>query len=1040
MAYESMLSMEPTMQAIDTPLCSFVSTAFPNAAIRVFDWKGEEALSRPYRFEVRLVSRDSTLDDEAMLGKPATLAITDAQGLPQVYHGVVTDVEQLDDNGAYFFFRVVLEPRMALLRQFRFSEIWLDSSLDKIVTDVLKEVGLVNAGPGQYSSEVGDFDFDLRFLKEDLDSMSASFTCQFEETSFDFLSRLLEYYGVYYYFEQGPSQEALVLCSDQKLQATGLTRLVFRPLSSGVQVETTLAVARTFRRRMISQASQVVLTDFSATNAQLKLQATASVADASMPVNDERTAAAATRSSVFFGDYGLHGEHFGSTTKGAWLAKRRAQALGCRSREFHGGGSATGLRAGYLMALSDHPRAVLNTQYLVVEVQHEGSQPLPSLEHSEVDSTLQCSTRFVALPANVQYRAPCSTPKPHITGVLSAIVDGDDSGKPLLNEHGCYKVIFPFVRSQKEVIRGSAWLRMVTLSSGAGHGMHFPLLKGAEVLVSFLEGDPDRPIITGTVPNSENLNRVNESNVTQSGFSSPGGSYLVVDDNKAGALMALGSPAGKTNLVMGDGAISGAHLTTQDHMELASDTYTHYVGDVYGSSIGRSSDFNTTDFLRPDKHIRDDGFQGFAGMPTPTAEQLIGGWVNLSVGGVAPAAAQGSYTAEITRADIQCTVNIGGGDDSKKNQYTDYATVLNYNKRGAKADVNEGSGYRYDHHKKEQSTAHLVKTTSYAVDTIIASIDASQFGVTTDIGAVRGINSFKITGNDHTITLDSSGLVIKTRNNAPILLDGNVVVGGCLLVKDSLQVEGDVCALKNIIADFLISNEVHCEAAYSNTGKLGLIAMPIPVATQFAKFKSDYEALYADKRGGIQKALNKLAAINNVALSLENILLQSSAAALKSPVKLPAGGMQVVYTAQDVMKKVLHTTQLVRDVVDLIKARANRALSKLNDKTISTPIINRVEEGFAESKAGIAAAGVRALASTVATTQAVFDAGADWDVPGAATAAKGLADTTSKVSSFVTSTAKATPGAVASAGKAVASVVTGVNHQGADGTQTGDKT
>jgi len=76
----------------------------------------------------------------------------------------------------------------------------------------------------------------------------------------------------------------------------------------------------------------------------------------------------------------------------------------------------------------------------------------------------------------------------------------------------------------------------------------------------------------------------------------------------------------------------------------------------------------------------------------------------------------------------------------------------------------------------------------------------------------------------------------------------------------------------------------------------------------------------------------------------------------------------------------------------------------------------------------------------VATTQAVFDAGADWDVPGAAKAAKGLADTTSKVSSFVTSTAKATPGAVASAGKAVASVVTGVNHQGADGTQTGDKT
>jgi uncharacterized protein involved in type VI secretion and phage assembly len=73
-----------------------------------------------------------------------------------------------------------------------------------------------------------------------------------------------------------------------------------------------------------------------------------------------------------------------------------------------------------------------------------------------------------------------------VQGVLSAVVDGDeDTGRPLLNEHGCYRVSFPFIRGEKNATRGSAWLRMATLSSGSSHGMNFPLLKGTEVLVSF---------------------------------------------------------------------------------------------------------------------------------------------------------------------------------------------------------------------------------------------------------------------------------------------------------------------------------------------------------------------------------------------------------------------------------------------------------------------------------------------------------------------------------------------------------------------------
>ncbi|KQQ49870.1 hypothetical protein ASF84_21930 [Pseudomonas sp. Leaf127] len=1028
MAYDPLFSLDASQATTDTPLCRFVSTALPENSFRVLDWKGEEAISRPYRFEVRLVSDNAELDDEAMLGARATLWMTDAQSVLQPYHGVITDIEQLDSDadGNYFFFRVVLEPKMVLLRQFRFSEIWLDKSLKQIVEDVLQGIDLKAARAEQAAGGAAEEgDFALTVTHADDAFMTRSFTCQFEETSFDFLSRLLEHYGVYYYFKQGKAYETLVMCSDQSLQPSPVTRIHYRALSAELQPEQALVVARTFKRRMVSLASKVVLHDFSATNAQMNQQAMVSVADMRTPVTDTANGSAPMSStgsppqhtSAFLGDYEVPGEHFGNTGEGQWLAVRRAQALLCQSREFHGTGCAPGLRAGDLMELLDHTRKALDGKYRVIEVRHEGRQPLPSLEHRKTESTAQCHTSFVALPADVQYRALCSTPKPDIKGVLSARIDGDDDNQPLLDSNGCYKVIFPFLRSDKPPRNGSAWLRMASLSSGAGHGMHFPLHKGTEVLVSFIDGNPDRPVIIGTVANSEHPNRATEKNATQSGFSSSGKNYLVMDDRQTATFMTLGAGVNKTNLTMGQGAIKGAHLTTQEHMELSSSTYTHYVGDVYRVSRGQGADFTTNDFLQG-RRIRADGFQGFAGAPTPTAESLFRQWAVPDT--VATATAAKTYTAEITRANTCSTVSIGGAD-SQKRHYTDYTTVLDYNKGGIKSEVNGGNGYRYDHHKKEQSSAHRVQTTSYAIDAVIASVDASQFGVTCDIGNVAGINSFKITGNDHTITLDSSGLVIKTKNNAPIILDGNVVVGGSLLVKDTLHIEGDVCARDKIIADIVVSNEVHCESAFSNTGKLGLVSMPNAVPLQLEKFKADAQLLYADKRGFFKKNLNRLAAANNVILSLENILLQSKAGGLTSPVKLPSGVAETVYTSQAMIKKVLHTAQLVRNVANLIKARGDRIKDKLNDKTISKPIINRVEESFAESAAGIAMAGLQAAASTVATTQAVFNAAADVDIPGASTAAKGLSDTThtvtSAVTSAVTTAATSTASFVSSGGK-----------------------
>ena len=576
----------------DHALCTFVSLA-PSLVLEtlwVQQWQGEEKLSQPYRFEVRLATINPLFDDEALLGNRAVLTLSDALGLPHPYQGVVTEVDYLDADSLYYYYRVVLEPRFVQLRHFRFSEIWLDKSLPELIRDVLKLADLNVEGPGINGLPGSAYDFDIRLPLADDPLTQATFTCQFEETSFAFISRLLEYFGVYYFFEQGPDGEALVLCGDRRYQPQLPSLLTYRRQDSELDVGQVLAVARTFERKLVRQAAGVTLQDFSSTNAKLKLEVNASVASASLGADaslEQRTAVSS--SPVFIGGQGLYGEHFGSLEQGQWLADRRAQAIGCRQREFHGSGRATGLRAGYPMLLVGHPRPMFNAGYQVVEVHHEGYQPLPGLGSEGEGPGQGINTRFIALPGDVQFRAPCVTPRPYVQGVLSAVVDGDeDTGRPLLNEKGCYKVSFPFISGAKNTTRGSAWLRMATLSSGSSHGMNFPLLKGTEVLVSFLGGDPDRPVITGSVPNSENPNVVTGDNATQSGLSTPGGHLFAMEDSPSGPMMKMGASTG-CSFTLGEGDISGAHLRTDKHMQLASSSYKHEVPGVYTLSIGGGS-------------------------------------------------------------------------------------------------------------------------------------------------------------------------------------------------------------------------------------------------------------------------------------------------------------------------------------------------------------------------------------------------------------------------------------------------------------------
>jgi type VI secretion system secreted protein VgrG len=248
------------------------------------------------------------------------------------------------------------------------------------------------------------------------------------------------------------------------------------------------------------------------------------------------------------GDVYFYGEHFKTPEEGNHLANIRAEELLCRECVYNGESTAANFSAGYLFDMQDHYRASYNQKYLLVEVEHQGQQAISGLSGqdsalSRGEHQLEYSNRFTAIPADVQFRPERSAVKPKFFGTLNATVDASGNGEYAeIDDQGRYKVILPFDRSGIGGGRASRWIRMTQPYAGNGYGMHFPLHRGTEVLLTFVDGDPDRPIISGSVPNPETASPVNTANQTQSMIRTGGGNQFRLEDNAGGQQIHFSSP------------------------------------------------------------------------------------------------------------------------------------------------------------------------------------------------------------------------------------------------------------------------------------------------------------------------------------------------------------------------------------------------------------------------------------------------------------------------------------------------------------------
>ena len=529
------------MTGQETRRFTFVSQALEEDAFEVVRFKGTEGISRLYEFEITLVSENPEIDLRAVLRNPATLTIIREGGDVRRIHGIPSRFEQLHEDAERIFYKTVLVPRLWHADLYRENQLFLDKRVPDVIEEILRQTSLTTN------------DYALRLTGN---YPQWEYICQYGETDFDFISRWMEREGIYYYFQQTEESEKIIITDNASSHEDipDASTIEYHPPSSLRAREEEVVRELICRQKMLPR--RVILRDYNYRRPDLELRGEADV---------DREGR---------GDVYSYGEHFKTPEEGNALAGIRAEEILCRESVFNGESTVPILCPGYIFALAGHYRDTYNQRMLIIEMEHEGDQTSALL--GEEGATPRGSTgivyfnRFTAIPADLQFRPERATHRPRFYGTMNARVDATGDGQYAeIDEEGRYRVRVPFDQSDRQDGRASRYVRMAQPYAGADYGMHFPLHKGTEVLLTFIDGDPDRPIIAAAVPNPETRTPVTSENQTQCFIMTGGGNHIYTEDRDGNQLVEIKSPTANSLMRVGapnpDGP-TGIHQCTDQNM------------------------------------------------------------------------------------------------------------------------------------------------------------------------------------------------------------------------------------------------------------------------------------------------------------------------------------------------------------------------------------------------------------------------------------------------------------------------------------------
>lgn len=426
----------------------------------------EEAISECYLVKLWLVSEDQ-IDPEEVLEKEALLALT-GQDENRNFHGVISQISLTGQDGRFYLYQAHLVPSfwfLSLNSDFRIFQ-------EKTVVEIADEMLKAGTHGGRHV---------FRLVN---DYHKRRYCAQYGESDWQFVCRLLEEEGIFYFFEHSQDKHVLVIADGTVAYASiaGESDLQYH-LEDGMVPEKETVSRFVFSRSI--RPGKVTQTSYNFKRPSLDLT-----------VQQQRESHRNLDVYEYPGNYGYQ-------ERGDRMARIRLEEKRTLREFAEGTSNCRRFVPGCTFTLTDHDFYDLNTTYLLIRSMHKGTQSHVLAEQSGIGGDCSYFNEFLAIPAKVMLRPERILTKPHVKGLQSAIVVGPPGEEIYPDEYGRVKVQFHWDREGQHNERSSCWLRISQPWSGQSWGVINIPRVGDEVLVDFINGDPDWPIIVGSVNNAD---------------------------------------------------------------------------------------------------------------------------------------------------------------------------------------------------------------------------------------------------------------------------------------------------------------------------------------------------------------------------------------------------------------------------------------------------------------------------------------------------------------------------------------------------------
>ncbi|WP_217589024.1 type VI secretion system Vgr family protein [Burkholderia sp. GbtcB21] len=457
------------------------------------DFHGTEGLSQNFEFHIRLASQDPNIELKKLIGQPVTitLQLTDALASSdeRYFHGYVANFSHLDHDGSFTVYSATVVPWLWMLSRSRDIRIFQEENTEAILSKVFREYGKIAS-------------FEFRLSKA---TKNRSYCTQYRETDLEFVERLMQEDGLFFFFEHAKDNHKLII-TDNSIGAKPISgRSPVLQYTKGEALDN-LAVITSFQASRQLESTNVGLKtfDYKVPHARRFVSGGTEVNQGEVPSYEV---------------YDYLGEHgFADSDRGEALTRFRTQALAAHSKIFIGTSTSRRLSPCLYFELDDHydhdAARPEDRQFLLTTVTHNGTN---NYQAGEGAAAYQCS--FTCIRKKIPYRPAFTIDRPSIIGPQTAVVVGPDGEEIYTDNLGRVKVQFHWDRQGKRDQGSSCWVRVGQPWAASGFGMiQIPRI-GNEVVVIFLDGNPDRPLIISSVYNSANMPPWGlPANATQSGI------------------------------------------------------------------------------------------------------------------------------------------------------------------------------------------------------------------------------------------------------------------------------------------------------------------------------------------------------------------------------------------------------------------------------------------------------------------------------------------------------------------------------------------